>query len=228
MNSPEILLTAAVAALLVIGPARTVHADLKAAPVGGEGWVYIDEGIAHVFAEEPAHHFEHAREAFLAGDGKTAASEIRKGAAYSKIEASRALDEVRPALLGATAALEQLADRLDRGEACRIEQLDTAFARTHEVLARHHYLKASQFQARGQSERIWQDLQAATVHLEQGLHRLGTEISAETRKATEAARSLGTRVREGARWSADEVGRAIELLGVEIEQLGKHLEAGDK
>jgi hypothetical protein len=198
-------------------------AEVKAAPSAQEGWVFIDEGLSSALVDEPAHHFHGAREALAKGDPETAALEIRKAAAYIRIEASRAVPGAKPALDAAVAELEGLAKTLGRGQAVPAFALDEAFARAHQSLAQHHYLKAAQFRSEGRTEKVWHDLQAATVHLEGGLEWAGQEIAAGARRAAEEARQLGERARGGARWTEDEVGRAVEALGLEIEKLGKQI-----
>jgi len=202
---------------------QLAQAEVKALPPGQEGWVFIDEGLSSALLDEPSHHFHGAREALLKRDPATAALELRKGAAYMKIEASRAVGAARPALNAAVRELEQLASALAAGQTVTPSELSTAFARAHQALAEHHYLKAAQFRSEGQPEKVWHDLQAATVHLESALAWAGDKITASEEAATDRARRLGERAKHGADWTEDEVGRAIDALGVEIEKLGMQL-----
>ncbi len=210
--------------LLALG-APGALCETKAVPSGQEGWVFIDEGLSSALVDEPAHHFHGAREALLKRDPATAALELRKGAAYMRIEASRAVGAARAPLDAAVAKLERLASALADGKAVTAGDLDAAVARAHQALANHHYRKAAQFRSEARTEKVWHDLQAATVHLESGLAWAGQEIAAGAVRAAEEARRLGEQARHGARWTEDEVGRAIEALGLEIEKLGKHLAA---
>jgi len=210
------------AAVLGLWP-TTGRTEAKAARVGTEGWVFIDEGLSNALVDEPAHHFHGAREALLKRDPATAALELRKAAAYTKIESSRAVGVARPALEKAVAEAERLASALAAGKTVTPDQLNAAVARAHQALAEHHYLKASQFRTRGETGKVWHDLQAATVHLENALAWAGEKVPASEESAAEQARKLGERAKHGASWTEDEVGRAIEALGLEIEKLGTQL-----
>ncbi len=207
---------------------RQSLAEVEAAPSAREGWVFIDEGLSSALVDEPAHHFHGAQEALAKGDPETAALEIRKAAAYIRIEAGRAVDASKPALDAAVSELEGLATALSEGRAVPAAALAQAFARAHQGLAQHHYLKAAQFRSEGRTEKVWHDLQAATAHLESALEWAGHEVAAGARRAAEEARRLGERARGGARWTEDEVGRAVEALGLEIEKLGRQLRRGDR
>ncbi|MBE0617289.1 MAG: hypothetical protein IH608_05110, partial [Proteobacteria bacterium] len=153
-----VVLLLALSALALWAPGAP--AENKALPLGQEGWVYIDEGLSSALVDEPAHHFHGAREALLKRDPATAALELRKAAAYMKIEASRAVGAARPALHAAVAELERLASALDTGRTVKPGALNAAFARAHQALAEHHYLKAAQFRSEGHTEKVWHDLQA--------------------------------------------------------------------
>ena len=222
---PPTALLLALGALALWAPGPS--AETKAVPLGQEGWVYIDEGLSSALVDEPAHHFHGAREALLKREPSTAALELRKAAAYMKIEASRAVGAARPALDPAVAELERLAADLDAGKVVTAGALNAAVARAHQALAEHHYLKAAQFRSEGRTEKVWHDLQAATAHLENALAWAGEKLSAREERAADRARELGERAKQGAQWTEDEVGRAIQALGLEIERLGGQL-AGPK
>jgi len=231
-RTPSHVLLLALLALLALGAlalgSTGPRAETKAAPSGREGWVFIDEGLSSALLDEPAHHFHGAREALLKRDPATAALELRKGAAYMKIETSRAVGAARPALDAAVGELEGLAAALAAGSTVTPGGLNTAIARAHQALAQHHYLKAAQFHSAGQTEKVWHDLQASTVHLESGLAWAGQETVAAALRTAEEARRLGEKAKHGAQWTEGEVGRAVEALGLEIEKLGKHLAAPAK
>ena len=77
--------------ILIGGIARVATAsETKSATEASEDNVIISEDIFILFADEPQHHYMRAFEHFLKHDWEAAAVEIRKGAAFLKLEAARA------------------------------------------------------------------------------------------------------------------------------------------
>jgi hypothetical protein len=65
------------------------------------------------------------------------------------------------------------------------------------------------------------ELQAAAVSLEHGFAWAGQKLEAVMVKVINDARHIAGKLIKGFDWAADEVGKAIEYLGREIDKLGK-------
>jgi len=91
--------------------------ETKSATKVPEDNVIVSEDTFIVFADEPQHHFMRAFEYFLKHDWEAAAVEIRKGAAFLKLEAARAAADAEKGLTASVQMLEKLAD--DKGKKVR-------------------------------------------------------------------------------------------------------------
>ncbi len=189
-----------------------------------EGYVLVEEDVLIVFADAPGEHFHKARESFLKKDINSAADEIRKGAAFMKLEAGRGTKESKEELMASVRELEKLANEVKKGTVTSAKELDHSFARAHLALARHHYLKASESWAKKEAKKVGNDLKASTTHLEHALAWSGHELEAAGLAVTKDAVVVSKKLVEGTGWMAEETGKAIEAIGKEIEKLGKKLE----
>ena len=87
----------------------------KPAPPAPEGYVVVEEDVLTVFVDAPGEHFHKARQSFLKKDYKVAAEEIRKGAAFMKLQAGRATAEGKKVLTVSIGELEMLAKDVEQG-----------------------------------------------------------------------------------------------------------------
>jgi len=188
-----------------------------------EGYVLVEEDVLLHFVELPGEHFHKARENFLKKDTKAAAEEIRKGAAFLRLQAARATTEGKKGLVASVAELEKLANDVEKGTVTSAKTLDRTFARAHHALAKHHHLKAIEYKAKNDVRRTGHELKAAMVHLEHGFAWSGHELEAVSVKAIKDVGLLAGKLVEGTGWVAEEVGKAIEKIGQEIDKLGKLL-----
>jgi hypothetical protein len=188
-----------------------------------EGYVVVEEDVLLQFVDSPGEHFHKARQSFLKKDFKAAAEDIRKGAAFLRLQAARATNEGKKGLMASVAELEKLANDVEKGTVTSAKTLDRAFARAHHKLAQHHYLKALDYKAKKDTKRLGHSLKAAAVHLEHGFAWAGHELEAGTVKVVRTALDLGGKLIEGTGWITEEVGKAIEYIGQEIKKLGKML-----
>ena len=82
--------------ILIGGIARVATAsETKSATKAPQDNAIVSEDIFIVFADEPQHHFMRAFEHFLEHEWEAAAVEIRKAAAFLKLEAARAADDAK-------------------------------------------------------------------------------------------------------------------------------------
>ncbi len=186
-----------------------------------EGYILVDEEVWFVIDDESEAHFHRAHEAFLKKDIKKAATHIRKGAAFLKLEAGRATEEGEKLMEASGHELAKLAEEVGQGTITSMKWLDEAFARAHHALARHHHLKAKESwtnRAEQSVRKVGEDLRAAAVHFHQGLIWAGHKAEAAGAKTIKGTRLLAGKMIKGADWMADEVGKGIEDIGKEIEK----------
>jgi hypothetical protein len=200
----------------------------KPAPEAPEGYVLVEEDILNAFADLPGEHFHKARQSFLQKDYKTAAEEIRKGIAFLRLQAARATTEGKKGLIDSIAELEKLAGDVEKGTVTSAKTLNHAFAKAHYALARHHYLKAMEYKAKGAGSKLGHALKASAIHLEHGFAWAGHMLEAATVAVLKDTGLVAGKLIEGTGWIGKEAGDIIDKIGVEIEKLGKMLEPAKK
>ena len=221
-NKTLILILFLVTSILIIGT-WNARCELQAAPKPQEGQILVDEDVLDALVDEPEHQFQGAHESFLKKDWKAAASKIRKGAAFLKLEAGRAKDESKKALIASVKELEKLAAKVEKGTATSARELDNAFARAHQALGEHHYLRASKSWTKKAVSKAGHDLRAAANHLENSSAWAGHKLETGTGAVIKDARILAGKMIAGTGWVDEEVGKGIKSVGQEIEKLGKKI-----
>jgi hypothetical protein len=196
----------------------------KLAPTVPEGYVVVQEDVLTVFVDAPGEHFHKARQSFLKKDYKAAAEEIRKGAAFMKLQVARATSEGKKLLTVSTDELEKLAMDVEKGTVTSAATLNHAFTRAHHALARHHYLKAVEYKAKGAATKLGHALKASAIHLEHGFAWAGHKLEAATVAVVKDTGLVAGKLIEAGGWIGKEAGKIIEKIGAEIEKLGKMLE----
>jgi len=178
----------------------------------------------NAFVESPGEHFHKARENFLKKDYKAAAKEIRKSVAFMKLQAALATAEGKILLTASIDELEKLAKDIEQGAVTSAKTLNNAFANAHHALAKHHYIKAMEYKAKGAGTKLGHALKAAAMHLENGFAWAGHKMEAATVAVIKDTGFIAGKLIEGTGWGGKVVGEIIEKIGVEIEKLGKILE----
>ena len=194
------------------------------APETPQTWGDVEEDVWIDFVDQPGEKFHKARESFLKKDFKNAAAEIRKGAAFLKLEAARSTKEGKELLMSSVYELKKLAKDVDAGEVTSAKMLDEAFARAHHALARHHHIKATEYHAKGEMSKMGHALKAAATHLEHGLAWSGHKLEAGTVEVLKETGLVAGKLIEGTGWVASGVGKAIDEIGKEIAKLGRMVE----
>jgi hypothetical protein len=187
--------------------------------------IIVSKDTFIVFADEPQHHYMRAFENFIKHDWAAAAVEIRKGAAFMKLEAGRAAGDVKSGLTASAQMLEKLADDIEKGAVRSSKDIQDAFAKAENTLAKHHYLRATEAWTKKSIKDAGHELHAAALSLEHGFAWAGEKLDAAVIKVMDDSRHLAGKLIEGADWAKDEIGEAIESLGREIEKLGKTVTA---
>jgi hypothetical protein len=190
--------------------------------------VMVDEETIVVLADEPDHHFKEAIGSFVKKDMKTAAAEIRKGAAYMKLEAARASDEAKKDLNKSAQALEKLADDVEKGTVTAVKDLEQKITEAHQALAEHHHLLATKAWVKKDAKRAGDEMKAAANALERGLTVTTQNLDDAKTSVVNNARAVGDTMRRGASASAQRVREVLEAVGNEIRNFAKGLHSGEK
>jgi len=228
IGSVIVLVMAIVFCGIGLKKAQAAKAVKPALPQVPEGYVIVEEDVLTVFVDAPGEHFHKARENFLKKDYKAAAKEIRKGAAFIKLQAALATAEGKILLTASIDELEKLAKDIEQGTVTSAVTLNHAFARAHHALAKHHYLRAMEYKTKGAATKVGHALKASATHLEHGFAWAGHKLEAATVAVIKDTGLVAGKLIEGGGWVGKEAGDTIDKIGVEIEKLGKMLEPAKK
>lgn len=179
-----------------------------------------DEAIAQL-ADEPTAHFKEADRAIRRKDPATAASELRKGSAFMRLEVHRADDVSIQLLHDSALELDRLAEGCEKGSPAEVEEFDAAFARAHYALASHHRAKAGKAFYNRDYREAGLELASAGRHTAQGMEWISRTMPKEAR---ETIKSASDKLASGTDWAKDEVEDALEQSGKQIEKLGNWMQ----
>jgi len=205
----------------ILGAAAVVNAATHATP--RPEYVIVEQEVWIALADEPQQHFRAAHEGFVKKDLKAAAAEIRKGAAFLRLEAARATGASKDALAASVKELDSLAGKVESGGVTAASDLEHAFARAEHALASEHLARAKESWAKKDLKRAGHALEAAATSLEHALGWAGRQGEAAAVGVIKDAGLVAGKLIEGTGWAVDETGKAIEAVGVEIEKLGRSL-----
>lgn len=186
-------------------------------------WLVTDVTTWYPVSEEPQRHFRAAIEAYAKKDYKAAATEVRKAAAYVRLESARAVGEVKKGLDAADAQLEKTAKALDQGSVKAEKDLDQTFANADHALALAHRAKAAESWAHRAYDQAGYELEAAAQGLESAASWTGAQAQAAASAAAADARALGDKLASGGVWAKDEVTKSFESLGSALNKLGQSI-----
>jgi hypothetical protein len=185
-----------------------------------EGYVLVEEEVIITFADEPKQSIRAAVAAYLNRQMRTAAMEIRKAAAYLKLEAGRATGDAKKALTDSVQELEKLAGDVQKGAVADLKDMQNAFARAEHALARHHYLKAVELRAKNDAQKTGRALQAAADYIDSGQVWLTQKMHEGVADTVNEARRVAAKMVYSTGAAADEVGKAFDGLGKELDKFG--------
>lgn len=193
--------------------AKAHRADLE------RDWL-VEEVVAwYPYVNALNSHFQAAHDSFLSKEYKKASEEIRKGAAFVRIEAGSAAGEAKQALERSQRELQSLAKGVEKGGVQDVKRLDDAFARASQYLALSHRAKASEAWDKKEPRKAGNELKAAATHLENGAAWMGVEAKASCVAAVRDTRIVAGKLIEGSGYVADEVGKSIDALGKAVDDL---------
>jgi hypothetical protein len=190
--------------------------------------VSVDEKALDSLVGEAEHYFHQAREDFFKKNMKAAADEMRKGAAFMKLEAGRATEAGKKPLMDSIQELEELADSVEKGTVTSTSELGHAFARAHTALATHYRLKAAESWATKETSKAGKALKAAALHLEYSAAWGSVKLETGTKEVVKNTRILAEKLMKGTGSVTTEVGKTVEALGKEIKKVGQSVEPQKK
>ena len=191
-------------------------------------WLVSDVSTWYPVAEEPQRHFGAAVEDYAKKDYKAAATEVRKAASYVRLEAARAVGDVKTGLDAANADLERTAAALDKGALNAQKDMEKTFAGADHALALAHRARAAESWARKNYDQVGYELKAAAHGLESGAAWAGNETKAAASGATADARAIGDKLASGGVWAKDEIAKGFESLGSGLNNLGQSIGSKNK
>lgn len=177
-----------------------------------ERWIF--------FMDEPAGYLLEAREDFLNGDLQGAAQNIRAGTVIIKIETHRAKGEAKKALNASAGGLKKLAKAIEKGSVASGRMLEEAFAQAEYSLARHHYQRALDYEAKGDYEKKAYAVDAAATHLLYASFWAGDGLEEDDVVAIKEGRSIAKKLIRGARWGPKKMDLVVKSIDRGIQKLG--------
>jgi hypothetical protein len=177
----------------------------------------------YTMANEPGKSFHEARQNFLDEEAKVAAADIRKGAAYLKMEKAAAKKELHEVIAASERDLEKLAQNVEQGTVESARELDAVFARAHLALAGSYSARASEAWVKKEEVKTGQLLKAALAHIKNAYAWSGRIMDATTVAAVKKSRQTADKLIAGTGAAAEEAGKALETTGREIEKLGAEI-----
>lgn len=198
--------------------AKAHRADLE------RDWLVEEATTWYPYVDVPNAHFQAAHDSFLSKKYTMASEEIRKGAAFVRLEAGSAIGEAKQALKASETELLGLAKEVEQGSVKDVKRLDEAFVRANQQLALSHRIKANEAWDKKELRKAGDELKAAATHVENGAAWMGAEAKAGYAEAVRDTKLVAGKLAEGSGYAAAEVGKTIASLGKAIEGLGRQAE----
>jgi hypothetical protein len=188
-------------------------------------WLVTDVAGWYPVAGEPQRHLRAAAAAYEKHQDRTAATEVRKAAAYLRLESARAAGAAKAGLDAAAAGLDRTARALDRDGVRSEAALDQVFARADHALAIAHRAEAADDWARKSYVDAGYELKAGASALEGATAWAGGEARGAAATAVSDARGIGAKLAGGGVWARAEVEKGFDALGDALNRLGREIHA---
>jgi hypothetical protein len=187
-------------------------------------WLVEEVTAWYPYVSSPNSHFQAAHDSFLSKEYKKASEEIRKGAAFVRLEAGSAVDQAKQDLQASEQELQRLAKEVEQGSVHDVQRLDRAFARASNSLALSHRIKAGEAWNKKELRKAGNELQAAATLLESGANWVGAEAKASVAATVRDTRLVAEELTAESSHVAQRAGEAITALGKSIEDFGRRIE----
>jgi hypothetical protein len=196
---------------------KAARADLE------RRWLVTDVAGWYPVADEPQRHFGAAAQAYARQDYRAAATELRKAAAFVRLESARSVGQAKQGLDAAEAHLERMARGLDQGAIKTGKDLNKAFAEADHALALAHRSQAAESWAHKAYEQAGYELKSAAQGLEAAADWTGAQATSAAMAGVSDARTVGDKLASGGVWAKDEVAKGFETLGSGLNHLGQSI-----
>lgn len=188
-----------------------------------DGSVIIDESFWLRLVGEPGRLMRDAHEQFGNKDWVESAESVRNVASFLHIAAGNATKLAKERLKHSADELDQLSRRISDESVRSIKVLESAFARAHYAMARHHVLKATEALDKKQFKLAGGYLGSATDHFQRAAAWSNRPLKPESVAVIKANKSLVSRLLAG-KSPTDEAGQMIKNLRERIKVIGKYIE----
>lgn len=145
--------------LLLTLPASVVAAD------SNRSEITLDEDVWVLFYDVPSRRFRNVRDAFVRRDWPIVRRDLEAGAGFLRAELARADAILVDPLKEIIVRLEWIAENIESREVSGSD-LDSAFAKTHWLLAQHYLILSESSKTSGDARNTANYLWATTHHLE--------------------------------------------------------------
>ncbi|MBF6569695.1 MAG: hypothetical protein IVW54_12565 [Candidatus Binataceae bacterium] len=216
-KNPYLMIAAAavmVISLTGIGAAQTEASQVK-----------VPENVLNPLIGETQQHFHQAASMFSKGDNQGAASEIRSAAALLSLEAGRQGAANRSGLESSVTELDDLADKVSRGEVTSQSDLNQPFAHADLALGTHYREMADKSLADNHHAAAGRWLKASADSVDDAAGWVGQSPTTAQAVARDQVRALENKIRNGATWTTGEAKKGVGYLGSQIQYLGGQMQS---
>ena len=222
---------------------RAARADME------RRWQVADVTTWYPVTEGPQLLFKDVIAANAKKDYKTAAADIRKATSYLRLEAGRAIGDVKQELDESIVELDKLA-RLTDSAAIKQESahenggtlsaaikqdmtldeqaMAKTFAKVEHALALAHHSKVAESWARKEYNDAGYELKAAASDLESAAVWTSAEATSDASAVVADTRALGDKIATGVTVAREDIGKGFESLGNGINALGQKIASTKK
>ena len=177
----------------------------------------------------PGELMSNAEKAFDAKNLSEASSDLQTAARILRLSSinndnSQSRREMRSAAEG----LDHVARKIRFGEIADSQQLLKSLAQAMYYKSDYDRLRAVDAWTLKQAMRAGYDLKASANEIEKASNWSGRILERGGKDAIQGARDVAAKLTKGADWSAEEVGRALEHLGVTIKTVGDSITPSGK
>lgn len=183
----------------------------------GDSSVITDTWV--FFADQPNKGFNDAKSKFLAEATKSTVFEIRRAAAYLKLEAARARWANQTGLQNSIDELESLADDVENGVVTTVDRFEAPFARAQLSLAKLHQKMAGVVWRKKEYKKTGQELLAAAANLEHAAEWAQHTLDSTETTALADTRTDARMLIDGSEFSTDRVVKTMTELRLATKQV---------
>lgn len=183
----------------------------------------LDEEVWVAFYDLPSRRFRSIRDSFVQGDSESAKRDIDASLSFLKVEADRAMPELKPAFEGVMDRFAAIRDGLDSTR-ITASDLDAVFARAHWLLTQQYFVQALRSRDGERHRQAGHYLWATAHHLERCIVWSNARVDRRMVLALDSLRGMAARLRDEPDPQRVYRERPIRLAAQTIVQIGDHLD----